>query len=348
MFTIQVSLTNQCNLGCRYCWVDQTKSTQMTLDIFKQQWFFLKNKLSKVLPIDEEIRILFFGGEPLLKIDLIEEICKFLSNDEKINFSISTNGILLTQEIRNKLNELNIKTQISFDGIWNKTNRIFKNGNETFDLYSDIIQEKDFIRMVISKDCLNSLEENINYMYSISNNFTFGFSYSGWDESSVKLFDTISNSFFDLMIDHFKQGKNLPKNIKMDIRRLFDLTQQQIYPSYCQAGIKRVSFHPDGLIYPCSKFADDNKHLWFANSNNDEINYDTIKQYQEKYTQIRTSCEVCPINKICYIGCLSEIHKAGWLNKTTCELYKVYFRNIIRIFLLNKNDEKFKTYIFGK
>ena len=104
---IALGLTNKCNLKCKYCFVNQDLN-EMTLDIAYQSinWG-IKNTKNPTITL--------FGGEPLLKFyDLIVPLLKKYPH---IHFNMSTNGVLLTENIIDFLSQYNITLQLSFDGI---------------------------------------------------------------------------------------------------------------------------------------------------------------------------------------------------------------------------------------
>ena len=86
--------------------------------------------------------ISFFGGEPLLNIDVIEIICKYFSCKD-IKFSMVTNLTLLDEKVINLINKYNIMITGSLDGPKdiNYANRLTLDGEGTFDIISDNIKK---------------------------------------------------------------------------------------------------------------------------------------------------------------------------------------------------------------
>ena len=95
-----VTLTNDCNLKCRYCYgkacedfgsdfhglsVDYSLPTSMAYDT---------EILRKFLQRDSEPAVVFYGGEPLLRMDKLREIMNQLTT---CRFVIQTNGLLLSK-----------------------------------------------------------------------------------------------------------------------------------------------------------------------------------------------------------------------------------------------------------
>ena len=93
----------------------------------------------------------FYGGEPLLKFDLIRRIVEYAeaySKGKQLSFNITTNGSLLSGNIVRYFSEHHIKTLISLDGIKKvqDKNRVFSSGTGTFDVIATRLEEirKDY------------------------------------------------------------------------------------------------------------------------------------------------------------------------------------------------------------
>jgi uncharacterized protein len=91
------------------------------------------------------VNVGFYGGEPLLEFDLIKqaiEYCKKLFVGKELTFNLTTNGTLLTKEKILFLEEQGVILTISLDGPKeiNDINRVFKNGEGTFDSVMTAIQ----------------------------------------------------------------------------------------------------------------------------------------------------------------------------------------------------------------
>lgn len=112
---LTIILTEACNFRCVYCYQKRDKKIFSKNDVdrlFKNLEVLFKDGL-------EELKIHYFGGEPLLNLEVLREIdkgIKSLCEKYNIKFSsfITTNGSLLTVEI---INELQFTTiQLTFDG----------------------------------------------------------------------------------------------------------------------------------------------------------------------------------------------------------------------------------------
>ena len=150
-------LTERCNSRCKYCYEKSMKEFENGLE---EKWNYDDNvpfdsevdidKLKKFLKPED--RLIFYGGEPLLKIDKIKEII------EKINckFGMQTNGLILDElpvEVLKKID----KILVSIDGAQKRTDenrgkenyeRVLKNLKEIRD---NRYRGEIIARMVVTK-----------------------------------------------------------------------------------------------------------------------------------------------------------------------------------------------------
>ena len=168
--------TEQCNFNCRYCY-ETHQHGKMNDELIKNMLLFLKTNLSSY----SKLTIEWFGGEPLLAIDIIEYLSKEISGLCKLchvpySASMTTNGYLLTDKMMKKLLQLNIRNfQITIDGakeIHDKY-RVLKNGGATYDtIISNLKGIRDsirqsfliLIRVNVTTSSFESLAEFIDLM----------------------------------------------------------------------------------------------------------------------------------------------------------------------------------------
>jgi uncharacterized protein len=130
--TIWLSLTNQCNFRCSYCFVDKNRKKMS-----KKMVGLIIKTLSKEVGL-KKVVLTLSGGEPLLEFKLIkyivEKINKLKKNDHFFEINVITNGSLLTDDIANFFEKNGIKVRISLDGLekYNDLTRKTVNGMGTF------------------------------------------------------------------------------------------------------------------------------------------------------------------------------------------------------------------------
>lgn len=107
---IFIMLGNLCNLNCKYCLQHPLMNTFIGSKISPNLYDFLYN-----YKFNKNVRITFYGGEPLLYFPVIKEIVYNLPAN-KFNFGIISNGKLLNQEIVDFCNNNHMGFALSWDG----------------------------------------------------------------------------------------------------------------------------------------------------------------------------------------------------------------------------------------
>lgn len=181
--------TYNCNLRCTYCYQGgNRKSRSMGANEYKAILNFIKIQIyQKKL---KSIKLIFFGGEPLLCkdyiIQLAEEIRR-IANETKLNFysSIITNAVLVNQEIIDKLlipNSMTIQVSIDGNRISHDKKRIDALGRGTYDniklalrkMVSCGLKKNIILRINIDKTNCAEIESILEEFSSLVGKFYFG------------------------------------------------------------------------------------------------------------------------------------------------------------------------------
>src|SRR5258708_7702891 len=115
MKTLTLIVTDACNLKCSYCF-QQRSPKRMTREIAERSVDLLFQH------DDNNLWIGFFGGEPLLELDLMKHVVRY-SRDiarrrrKQIRFAMTTNGMLIDRATFGWLNRQKFSIKLSFDGI---------------------------------------------------------------------------------------------------------------------------------------------------------------------------------------------------------------------------------------
>lgn len=344
--SLVIAPTMNCNCHCIYCYEkDENRSDTMSAEcvenIKKFIKFNLKTKKSKSL------HITWFGGEPLMGLDIIDQLSKdiidFCQNNN-INYtaSIITNGILLDEVIVKKLmEEYNIRTfQITLDGAEesHNTRRILKNGNNTF---NTIIAHIKLLllanaRVSIRINVDNTNIEGIDQLVELFNkdvafkkaNIYFG---KLTDSSATCTCDFMSDEEFSLKT--FEALDYLEKN---GYNEKIESYVPMIRYNNCSAD-KKNAFVIDamGNLYKCwHSICDVSQSFGNINSQN-IIPYEYNENYLKWMTYSPTenkNCKDCKILPMCLGGCLmsslnDDLECVQWKFNLDLVLKKIYWKN---------------------
>lgn len=169
---LTIAPTLACNMDCPYCY-EAKNNNRMTEEVKKSLVKFVSDYLKEATSFS----VSWYGGEPLLEKNTIEELSKeFIEickqKDIPYFASIVTNGILLDYETAKILKEeCNVySAQVTIDGLKevNNERRRLKNRGDSFKIITDNIESvKDIlpisIRVNIDKTNIDEMDKLIYY-----------------------------------------------------------------------------------------------------------------------------------------------------------------------------------------
>lgn len=261
--SITLDLTEQCDLRCTYCFTSGKTTNRMSFETAKKAILWLFSK--EVSGDEKNIKITFWGGEPLLEFELIKQIVTFVRSIEedygkKVKFNMTTNGMNLTEEVIKYLMLHNIGYMISVDG-FGERNRYRKtiNGDNSFEQVLEKLKlSKSLYPMTNIR--LTLTPENAFYMYEDIlkfrevvgiDRFHFSPAYEmNWTEQDYKNVEYTLYRLAEEVIRSYKSGKRF--RIKPFSYR--PTKNAGGYP--CGAGHTYLSISTEGAIYPCHRFHD--------------------------------------------------------------------------------------------
>ena len=141
-------IAHDCNLACRYCFAGEGEykgdRALMSLEVAKKSLDFLvaNSGLRRNLEVD------FFGGEPLMNWDVVKKTVEYGRSleekyDKKFRFTLTTNGVLLNDEIMEFANREMANVVLSIDGRKEVHDymRPTRNGKGSYDVILSKFQE---------------------------------------------------------------------------------------------------------------------------------------------------------------------------------------------------------------
>ena len=101
-------MSEECNLRCVYCYEPQQKRDQTVLTFEKAKQILRK--------FNYKSKITFFGGEPMLHIDLMKQICEWGWEYRNFEFELITNGQIVDRDFLRNYVKYFSYVQLSIDG----------------------------------------------------------------------------------------------------------------------------------------------------------------------------------------------------------------------------------------
>lgn len=278
--TVTFQVTEDCNLACTYCYqINKAKNTMpfeiakkfidlLIEDSYKEDTYFSITKTRGII-------CEFIGGEPLLEIELIDQITDYFRNRlielkhpwvPYFKISMISNGVLYFSEKVQKYLEKNkrmISFGISLDGCkeLHDACRVFNNGQGSYDIASTAAVDyiKRFDPETSTK--MTFAPENIEYAYdAIVNLVNLGYKSihcnpiyeDKWNSEHPKIYYqqlkkiadyVLENKLYEyLFIRVFDANAGRPNDIK------------NYNENYCGSTGHMLACDYRGDIYPCIRF----------------------------------------------------------------------------------------------
>jgi len=324
-----IGITEQCNLRCTYCCYSglyNAKRTHSSKHLNNADiddiYTFIRSITTK-----KPIRIAFYGGEPILQLNLIKYAVtkgKSLFGSD-ITFSLSTNGTTLTPSIIEWLIQEKIEIAISIDGVGKYHDRCRKDnaGNGSFDR---VLTSIKFITQY-HRDYL----ENVSLLMTITSFKDISEIAIAWANNGV-LADLKPSNIHGLS-PNFANGVPLANfdEIKKEYIRLLDLYEQKTYLNVLKVYFDEcISYWKERPIIACDEdipmstclpvntklYIDSDKRIGVCEKMSDHIRIGNVvngidwvqaNAIVESYYKIRkVRCLYCPAIRMCDM-CLTAL-----------------------------------------
>lgn len=354
-------VAHDCNLRCRYCFASQGDfhgdREIMDLECGKKALIFLLENSGnrKNLEVD------FFGGEPLMNFDVVKELVKFGREEEKkygkhFRFTITTNGMLLNDEIDEFINENMDNVVLSLDGrkCINDNMRPTINNKSSYDVivpkFKELVdkrKDKDYyIRGTFTSDNLDFSEDLLEF-------HKLGFKKTSIEPvvcESFRPYALKEEHLEKILKEYEKMSKDYIEIRKKDEDFLFfhfmiDLNQGPCIIKRtvgCGAGSEYVAVTPQGDIYPCHQFVGEDDFK-MGNVFTGLKNTDIRDNFKKTNVLTKTECRTCWARYYCSGGCHANAYYTNNdINKPYklgCEMEKKRIECAISILAKESEDE---------
>lgn len=331
---ITMDLTKRCNLACDYCFAhcfnkDRDKA-DLKPELGKQiiDWVMRED----VRGDSKHVSISFWGGEPLLKFDLMKELIlygeeKAKENGLTVEFGGTTNVTLLTEDKLDFLTEHKCYFLLSIDGRPEHHNmhRKTADGKGSYELVDrnlDIILKKwpnAKVRLSHSVETIDTFLDNLKFLY---NKGFRDIAYSpvsegDWNEERLQVLTKVWADIADWYAERIEAGD--PVRLKfLEDACVHYYGRPAGNSSPCGAGRGYVGITVDGSIYPCHRFNkfDDSRPWYEREVCIGHINYGILNQpWRENFTKwdnVGSACDDCKKCEAMGIACTGGCWATNW------------------------------------
>ncbi|MBP1753694.1 MAG: Radical domain protein [Firmicutes bacterium] len=337
-------IAHDCNLACRYCFAEEGEykghRELMSYEVGKKALDFLiaSSGNRKNLEVD------FFGGEPLMNWQVVKDLVQYgreqeVLHNKKFRFTLTTNGVLLDDEVMEFANREMSNVVLSIDGRKEVNDRMrpSRNGKGSYEL----ILPK-FKKLAESRNQTNYYvrgtftHNNLDFSEDVKHLADLGFkqisvepvvalpedSYSIKEEDLPILFEEYDR-LAKLMLEYQKEGKDF--NF---FHFMIDLTGGPCVAkrlSGCGSGTEYLAVTPWGDLYPCHQFVGIPEYL-MGNVDDGIVKPELREEFKVCNVYSKEKCRDCFAKFYCSGGCAANSFKFhGDINDAYdigCELQK--------------------------
>ena len=337
-------VAHTCNLNCSYCFASQGKyqgeRALMSFEVGKRAFdFLIENSGTR-----HNLEVDFFGGEPLMNWDVVKQLVAYARSVEKqhnknFRFTLTTNGVLIDDEVIDFLNREMSNVVLSLDGR-KEVNDHFRRdyaGNGSYDKIVPKFQKlvearghKDYyVRGTFTHN-------NVDFTNDLFHMADLGFTelsmepvvcppddpYALTEEDMPKIFEQYEILAKE-MLKRKKEGRPFTfYHYMLDLKN-----GPCIYKRItgCGSGTEYMAVTPWGELFPCHQFVGDPKYS-LGNIFDGITNTDIQDEFRSCNAYARPECKDCWARLYCSGGCAANSYHAtgsiGGVYKYGCELFK--------------------------
>jgi uncharacterized protein len=350
--TLYLNVSSACNLRCVYCFARSEEYGQEGKLMRPEVGEGAVDLLLQESEDSPSVKIVFFGGEPLLNPDLVAHLIRYgrqqsMRQGKEMRFLVVTNGILLNPEMVKLFHREKVEVQISLDGPPQVQDslRPTLQGEGT---YHQILQNIQLLKEgklqrltlhAVLPSITPSPVEILDHLWSLGVG-PISMDYasptrdhkSAWSDKEIAAIKRFEDELSTYFLCHLHEGKLVPYlNLLKPLRRLY---RRERFSYHCGAGLTMGAVTPDGAIFPCPRFVEEPDLAGgdvFAGLDREKLRLHT------QYTVDRKEpCRTCWARYLCGGGCsyvnLLLNGDTTYAKTYKCDLIKHQWQTAIQLF----------------
>lgn len=320
-------VAHDCNLACRYCFAEEGeyhgRRALMSFEVGKKALdFLIANSGNR-----QNLEVDFFGGEPLMNWEVVRQLVEYgrsreEAHQKKFRFTLTTNGVLLNDEIMDFCNREMSNVVLSLDGRKEINDRMrpFRGGQGSYDKivpkFLDFANSRDqnryYVRGTFTRD-------NLDFAADVLHFADLGFSQmsiepvvAAPDEPyAIRKEDLprILEEYDRLAVEYIKRKKE-GRGFQF-FHFMLDLSQGPCVAKRlagCGSGTEYLAVTPWGDLYPCHQFVGEEGYL-LGNVNDGIVNTEVREMFKTCNVYSKPQCQDCFARFYCSGGCSANSHK---------------------------------------
>ncbi len=317
-------IAHDCNLACQYCFAEEGeyhgRRALMSFEVGKKALdFLIANSGNR-----RNLEVDFFGGEPLMNWEVVKQLVEYGRSKEKeynknFRFTMTTNGVLLNDEIMEYCNREMSNVVLSLDGRKevNDKMRPFRGGKGSFDLIVPKFQK--FAEMRGDRDYYvrgTFTRHNLDFSKDVMEFADLGFrsmsiepvvaapeeEYAIREEDLPQIMEE-----YDRLAEEYLKRKKEGRGFNF-FHFNIDLNQGPCVAkrlSGCGSGTEYLAVTPWGDLYPCHQFVGQEEFL-LGNVDTGVTNERIRDEFKLCNVYAKDKCRDCFARFYCSGGCAAN------------------------------------------
>ena len=317
-------IAHDCNLACQYCFAEEGeyhgKRELMSYEVGKKALDFLVANSGN----RRNLEVDFFGGEPLMNFQVVKDLVAYgrsleKEHDKNFRFTLTTNGVLLDDDIMEFANKEMGNVVLSIDGRKEVHDRMrpFRKGAGSYDLIVPKFQkfaesrhqDKYYVRgtfthnnLDFSKDVLHLADlgfKQISVEPVVAQDTD---SYAIREEDLPQLMDEYENLALEMVRRHGTEEDFNFFHFMIDLEGGPCVAKRL---SGCGSGTEYLAVTPTGDLYPCHQFVGNTDFL-MGNVDDGVVNTDLRDEFKSCNVYAKEKCRECFARFYCSGGCAAN------------------------------------------
>jgi uncharacterized protein len=318
---LTLHLTERCNLRCRYCYGGTGGGRDMTIDTM-QRAIKIAAQEHRCRGAEQGLGVVFFGGEPLLRRDLIAETVRHCRSMEpslgvRFHFKMTTNGLLLDDAFYSDPDTRDVFVALSHDGVReaHDAHRVDRRGKGSFDALEAIVGRLLAYRpyapalMVITPQTVGRYAASVDFL------FQQGFRYiiptldygADWEEADLKILDQQYRALASWYYQMSCQEKKFFFS-PFEVKIASHVRPDGCWKERCDLGQRELSVAWDGRFFPCVQFVSSALgRQWCIGDVQRGMDEPARQRLARLRSEEDAACEKCAVRHRCnhHCGCVS-------------------------------------------
>lgn len=318
---IYVHLTNKCNLKCPYCYNKDDRENKLFLEkaglveptLNTEEY---KKLISRLIDCGVK-KILFTGGEPLMRPDFVELITFARNYNQEVLIEILTNAILIDDEMADHLCKNVNGVTISLDGHEKHMHEHFRGKNTfapTIKGIRKVVARKKELGLRAPYICTVPALTNLNII-NLKDIFEYSMDDLGVDGLAPIIFQAGDHQEVSLTqipelniyLEAMKQTREYIAERNQRLGNEVSTAAGAVGPrNHCGVGHGEISIDPGGFVYPCQSLHFD--EYICGNVREDDIkeifhSSPVMKKVRGTTVDAIDVCKHCDLKYVCNAGC---------------------------------------------